>query len=107
MEKTSLPEPSSKTITALVVDDEGCTRMVHRMLLSRQGIEAVLAENGKEAATKELRNMGIRCFICGVSGGSSGESKEDFKESGMDLYQQKPLNAQKLAFILQKLKNDG
>jgi hypothetical protein len=51
--------------------------------------------------------MGIRCFICGVSGGSSGESKEDFKESGMDLYQQKPLDAQKLAFILQKLKNDG
>jgi CheY-like chemotaxis protein len=49
MEKTSLPEPPSKTITALVVDDEGCTRMLHRMLLSRQGIEAVLAENGKEA----------------------------------------------------------
>ena len=49
MEKTSLLEPSSKTITALVVDDEDCTRMVHRMLLFRQGIEAVLAENGKEA----------------------------------------------------------
>jgi CheY-like chemotaxis protein len=49
MEKNALREPSSKTITALVVDDERATRMLHRTLLAGQGIQAQVAENGKLA----------------------------------------------------------
>ncbi|KAE8099768.1 hypothetical protein FH972_017722 [Carpinus fangiana] len=105
MEKTALREPSSKTITALVVDDERATLMLHRALLAGQGIQAQVAENGK--ATKELRSMGICCLIAGVSGGSTEQQKQEFMEAGLDDYLDKPLNAAKLSSILHKLKNDG
>ena len=49
MEKTALREPSSKAITALVVDDERATRKLHRTLLAGQGIQAQVAENGEVA----------------------------------------------------------
>ncbi|XP_059432492.1 two-component response regulator 24-like [Corylus avellana] len=131
MERTSLPGPSSKKLTALVVDDTLLTRLIHRNLLAGHGIKAQLAENGKDAvdfirsgqrfdlilmdkempvmdgteATKELRSMGIHCFIAGLSAVSSAGGKEEFKQSGLDLFQEKPLDDTKLTFILQKFKN--
>ena len=61
--------------------------------------------NGVEA-TKELRAMGIRSTIVGVSSHSMEEEIVKFMEAGLDEYQEKPLNKVKLSSILDKSKHN-
>ncbi|KDP26430.1 hypothetical protein JCGZ_17588 [Jatropha curcas] len=120
-------------ITALVVDDDITNRIIHRRLLQHLGIENQEVKNGKEAvdihcpgtffdlilmdmdmpimngieATKQLRAMGIRSTIVGVSTRSIQEQVQEFMEAGLDGYQEKPLTNAKLISILDKINHNG
>ncbi|KAJ9169711.1 hypothetical protein P3X46_017871 [Hevea brasiliensis] len=120
-------------ITALVVDDDTTNRTIHRRLLQNLGIENQEVRNGKEAidlhcsgrnfdlilmdmdmpimngieATKQLRAMGIRSTIAGVSTRSMEERVQEFMEAGLDDYQEKPLTSAKLISILHKINHNA
>ncbi|KAK8611749.1 hypothetical protein V6N13_131791 [Hibiscus sabdariffa] len=116
-------------MTALVVDDNTVNRMIHHRLLDNLGIENVAVVNGKEAvdihcsgktfdlilmdmdmpvmngieATRQLREMGIRSMIAGVSTRSMEREIREFIEAGLDDYQEKPLTMSKLISIIHKI----
>lgn len=57
-------------------------------------------------ATKQLRSMGIRDMIVGVSSSSRGaENVQQFMEAGLDEYYTKPLTVDTLKAILDKIKS--
>ncbi|KAL4324159.1 hypothetical protein GQ457_11G003470 [Hibiscus cannabinus] len=119
----------SNKMTALVVDDNTVNRMIHHRLLDNLGIENVAVVNGKEAvdihcsgktfdlilmdmdmpvmngieATRQLREMGIRSMIAGVSTRSMEREIREFIEAGLDDYQEKPLTMSKLISIVHKI----
>ncbi|XP_050234660.1 two-component response regulator 24-like [Mercurialis annua] len=117
-------------MSALVVDDDAINRKIHRKILENLGIENQEVRNGKEAieiicsgrkfdlilmdrdmpimngieATKQLRGMGIRSTIAGVSTRSSSSEVEEFMEAGLDDFQEKPLTPAKLKNIIDNIK---
>ncbi|XP_030549514.1 two-component response regulator 24-like [Rhodamnia argentea] len=118
-------------VTALVVDDDTVSQMIHHKLLNILGIENDVVVNGKQAvdihlsgkkfdlilmdrdmpvmngieATKKLRDMGIRSTIAGVSSHSSSKEKQEFFEAGLDVYHEKPLSVAKLLSVVSKIKH--
>ncbi|XP_030549472.1 two-component response regulator 24-like [Rhodamnia argentea] len=118
-------------VTALVVDDDKVSQMIHHQLLNILGIENDVVVDGKQAvdihlsgkkfdlilmdrdmpvmngieATKKLRDMGIRSTIAGVSSHSSSKEKQEFIEAGLDVYHEKPLSAAKLLSVVSKMKH--
>ncbi|KAI6694491.1 hypothetical protein NL676_022201 [Syzygium grande] len=124
--------PKSK-VTALVVDDDKVSQMIHHKLLNILGIENDVVENGKEAvdihlsgkkfnlilmdrdmpvmngieATKKLRDMGIRSTIAGVSSHSFSKEKQEFIEAGLDVYYEKPLSVAKLLSVVSNMEQKG
>lgn len=54
-------------------------------------------------ATKQLRAMGVRSTIAGVSTWSSEQRVQEFMQAGLDDYQAKPLTSAKLISILNKI----
>ncbi|KAK7262293.1 hypothetical protein RJT34_29859 [Clitoria ternatea] len=51
-------------ISALVVDDSATIRLLHKGLCN---MEPTIARNGKETATRQLREMGVKSKIVGVT----------------------------------------
>ncbi|XP_011004847.1 PREDICTED: two-component response regulator ARR22-like [Populus euphratica] len=120
-------------ITALVVDDDRIIKTIHSKLLSKLGIENHVAANGKEAvdlhcsgkkfdlivmdrempimngieATRELRALGIRSIIVGVSTRSLGQEIQEFMDAGLDYYQEKPLTSSKVISILHQINHNS
>ncbi|CAL1400278.1 unnamed protein product [Linum trigynum] len=108
----------------LVVDDDRILRKMHKMMLTRLGIEVEVAVNGKEAvdlhlagasfhlvlmdlqmpvmdgsqATKELRGMGVTSPIVGVTAACA--EKAAFLASGLTDCVSKPLTISKIANYL-------
>ncbi|KAI4300113.1 hypothetical protein L6164_033527 [Bauhinia variegata] len=121
---------SGAQLTALVVDDDMVNQKIHQRLLNSVGVKNKTVGNGKEAvdihcsgqsfdlilmdmdmpimngieATKKLRAMGIHSTIAGISTRSVEAQVNEFKEAGLDDYQEKPLTLDKLNSILHKIK---
>ncbi|KAL2923481.1 Two-component response regulator 24, partial [Bienertia sinuspersici] len=115
--------------SALVVDDNAIIRNVAQMLLNNHGFETKVVENGEEAvaiftagnsfdvvimdmempvmdgvqATKELRAMGVKSLIYGVTASDSKSDIQAFIEAGLDEYFEKPLNLMIINNILKRL----
>ncbi|CAI0385289.1 unnamed protein product [Linum tenue] len=114
------------SLKVLVVDDEPMMRTIHKAQLVRAGINDVeVAANGKDAvdlhvngatfdlilmdlhmpimdgcqATKELRAMGVKSSIVGVTS-SGGAEKTAFLASGLDDCVSKPFVLQQIAHYL-------
>ncbi|KAJ6692594.1 TWO-COMPONENT RESPONSE REGULATOR [Salix purpurea] len=126
---TSNGSSTGTKITALVVDDDRVINAIHCKLLNKLGIENHVAANGKEVvdlhcsgkkfdlilmdrdmpimngieATRELRAMGVRSIIVGVSTRSIKQEIQEFMDSGLDDYQEKPLTSSKVISILRKI----
>ncbi|KAL1560492.1 two-component response regulator 24-like [Salvia divinorum] len=118
-----------RKISALVVDDDRVIRVVEEKLLVRFGLETKVAKNGKEAldlfvagntfdfvvmdmempvmdgpeATRALRARGVDCMIVGVTSRGDGPEKAEFEAAGLNCCWEKPLNAQIVGTILDKL----
>ncbi|KAL2345852.1 hypothetical protein Fmac_007137 [Flemingia macrophylla] len=111
-------------ISALIVDDDSIIRKIHKTMLERLfNMEARTAKDGKEAvdlcrsgakfdvifmdrempimdgveATKELRAMGVKSMIVGISASASGE---DFVAAGSNHCFEKPLDLAKVELVL-------
>ncbi|XP_030549473.1 two-component response regulator 24-like [Rhodamnia argentea] len=101
-------------VTALVVDDDKVSQMIHHQLLKILGIENHVVGNVKEAVEihssgkkfililmdrdrpvmngiEKLRDMGVRSTISGVSSHSLSEERQEFIDAGLDDYHEKPL----------------
>ncbi|XP_050383647.1 two-component response regulator 24 [Argentina anserina] len=119
-----------KKIYALIVEDDRVTQMRHQMLLNRFNCEIQVAGNGKEAvdlyrlgastfdvvlmdmempvmdgleATRELRAMGFKGLIVGVTSRELEFAKPVFKEAGADDCYEKPLTAEHVTSILEEI----
>ncbi|KAI9377144.1 hypothetical protein POPTR_019G025000v4 [Populus trichocarpa] len=116
----------------LVVDDDTVVRMVHRMLVTSLGLKVQEAKNGKEAvdlhingasfdlilmdmempimngptATRELRAMGVKSTIIGVTSCTFESVHKDFIEAGLDHCVAKPLTLAQIASFLPKSNNN-
>ncbi|KAE9585514.1 putative histidine kinase response regulator and transcription factor RR-A-type family [Lupinus albus] len=123
------PQDLTTNLTALVVDDNKLTRMLHQRLLNKAGVKNHAVENGKEAvdihcsaqsfdmilmdkdmpimngieATKKLRSMGIGSMIVGVSSSSKEEEIREFMEAGLNDYKVKPFTFTMLSSIIDKI----
>ncbi|XP_021746944.1 two-component response regulator ARR22-like [Chenopodium quinoa] len=119
----------AKNFTALVVDDTAIIRKIEEMLLNSKGFKTKVVENGQEAvntfiegnsfdviimdmempimdgiqATKELRAMGVKGLIFGVTSSESKSDIQAFVEAGLDEYFPKPLDFVKIDNILKRL----
>ncbi|GAB2211728.1 hypothetical protein Drorol1_Dr00025061 [Drosera rotundifolia] len=117
---------SSVTLSALVVDDDALLRLMHTRLLEHEGWLVKAVVNGREAvelfregehfdlvlmdkempvldgvnATAELRAMGAKCHIVGVTSCTDASDVESFLRAGLDAIQGKPLDQVKLHRIL-------
>ncbi|KAG6416769.1 hypothetical protein SASPL_124207 [Salvia splendens] len=117
--------------SALVVDDNKMIRKVEEKLLARFGFETKVVENGEKAlklfddgytfdvvvmdmempvmngpvATRALRARGVDCMIVGVTSCGDGPEKAEFEASGLNCCWEKPLNAEIVGTILNKLDN--
>ncbi|XP_021746947.1 two-component response regulator ARR22-like [Chenopodium quinoa] len=119
----------AKKFTALVVDDTAIIRNIEEMLLNSKGFKTKVVENGQEAVntfiegnsfdviimdmempimdgiqeTKELRAMGVKGLIFGVTNSESKSYIQAFVEVGLDEYFPKPLDFVKIDNILKRL----
>ncbi|XP_048500191.1 two-component response regulator 24 [Beta vulgaris subsp. vulgaris] len=116
-----------KKFKALVVDDDSINRAINMKFLGRNGFEIIkIAKNGQEAveyfhagdkfdlvvmdmempimdgiqATKEIRAMGVKSLIIGMSASSSQAKIQEFVSAGLDDFYAKPMNMAKLAAIM-------
>ncbi|XP_057533029.1 two-component response regulator 24-like [Amaranthus tricolor] len=118
-------------MNALIVDDNALIGNVAQKLLDSYGFATKIVENGQQAvdifnagnsfdvvfmdmempimdgikATKELRAMGVKSLIFGVTTSESKSDIKAFKEAGLDEYFEKPLNFVKIDSVLRRLKN--
>ncbi|KAJ6858293.1 two-component response regulator 24-like [Populus alba x Populus x berolinensis] len=118
--------------TMLVVDDDTVVRMVHKMLVTSLGLKVQEVKNGKEAvdlhingasfdlilmdmempilngptATRELRAMGVKSIIVGVTSHTSESIHKDFMEAGLNHCVAKPMTIAKIVSFLPKSKNN-
>ncbi|KAK1259862.1 Histidine kinase 1 [Acorus gramineus] len=114
---------------ALVVDDNCVIRRIHKMLLTKLGVDSLDVENGKQAvdlflaggkfdivlmdrempvmngieATKILRSMGMKTKIVGVSANSEKKDIKEFMDAGIDEFLPKPIDRAKLAAIIDNI----
>ncbi|XP_021741120.1 two-component response regulator ARR22-like [Chenopodium quinoa] len=119
----------AKKFTALVVDNNIVVQNVEQMLLHKKGFETKVVENGQEAvnifsegnsfdvvfmemklpimdgiqATKELRAMGVKCLIFGMTTSESKFDIQAFLEAGLDGCILKPLDFVKIDSALKCL----
>ncbi|OMO50912.1 hypothetical protein COLO4_37866 [Corchorus olitorius] len=103
------------------------------MQLKKFGLKPKIVENGKKAvdlylaggtfnlilmdkemhvmdgveATRELRATGVNSLIVGVTSRGSPYEKKAFMEAGLDFCFEKPLTAEKITFLLQKLNKNN
>ncbi|CAK7341251.1 unnamed protein product [Dovyalis caffra] len=122
----------SNSFSVLVVDDDTVVRMVHRMLMTSIGLEVQEVKNGKEAvdlhhagasfdlilmdmempimngpaATRELRAMGVKSNIVGVTSRTSESVHKDFMEAGLNHCVAKPLTIEKIDSFLPDSNNN-
>ncbi|XP_061943835.1 two-component response regulator 24-like [Populus nigra] len=120
------------SFTVLVVDDDTVVRMVHKMLVTSLGLKVQEARNGKEvvdlhingasfdlilmdmempimngpAATRELRAMGVKSTIIGVTSCTFEFVHKDFIEAGLDHCVAKPLTIAQIVSFLPKSNNN-
>nr|GMD11662.1 two-component response regulator ARR22-like [Ipomoea batatas] len=118
-----------KGLRALVVEDDTTTQMVHKMLLKKYGVEAQVAKNGEEAvelhrfgarfdlllmdkempvkdgvnATRELRELGVKSMIVGVTSHGPGAVRDEFMAAGLDECLMKPLGADMVLRLINQL----
>ncbi|XP_021722018.1 two-component response regulator ARR22-like [Chenopodium quinoa] len=107
-----------KKFTALIVDDNVLVRKIEQAFLNKKGFETKFVENGKEVvnifnegnsfdvvimemklpvmdeiqATKELRAMGVKCLIFGMTTSEAKSDIQSFIEAGLDECFPKPLD---------------
>ncbi|XP_061943836.1 two-component response regulator 24-like [Populus nigra] len=120
------------SFSVLVVDDDTVIRMVHRRLMTGLGLKVQEAKNGKEAvdlhingasfdlilmdmempimngptATRELRAIGVKSIIVGVTSHTSESIHKDFMEAGLNHCVAKPMTIAKIASFLPKSNNN-
>ncbi|KAK9747700.1 hypothetical protein RND81_02G009800 [Saponaria officinalis] len=118
-----------KKYNALIVDDDIVVRNVHKKYLSKNGFEIQMAENGIQAleffhagnqfdlvimdlemplmdgiqATKEIRRLGVRSLIIGMSSCTIESKIEEFMSAGLDDFYATPMNMAKIAAIVRRL----
>ncbi|XP_031131951.1 two-component response regulator ARR22-like [Ipomoea triloba] len=118
-----------KGLRALVVEDDRAMQMVHKMLLEKYGLEAQVANNGEEAvelhrsgarfdlllmdkdmpvkdgvnATRELREMGVKSMIVGVTSHEPGAVMDEFIAAGLDECLTKPLGQEVILGFINQL----
>ncbi|KAM7253769.1 hypothetical protein ACFE04_031451 [Oxalis oulophora] len=119
-----------KKLSALIVDDDRIIRMISKATLKKVCIEEIEAvENGQKAidchlegktfdiivmdldmpikngvqATTELRAMGVKNAIVGVTAATSEKDKQDFIEAGIDCLFAKPLTVEMVQAVVSKL----
>ncbi|EXB93126.1 Two-component response regulator [Morus notabilis] len=123
-------DEDQKKLSVLIVDDSSLIRLLHMTMVTRAGMEAQLAEDGKKAvdlhrsrasfdlilmdmempvmngveATRELRAMGVETMIVGVTSNSEGPERQAFVEAGLNDCYTKPLNDDKVAALVQAIK---
>ncbi|XP_021841521.2 two-component response regulator 24-like [Spinacia oleracea] len=117
---------NAKKFSALVVGDDSTNRAINLKYLRRNGFETEIAQNGLEAveffrmgykfdlvvmdmempimdgfqATQEIRAMGVRSLMIGMSSTSSQVKIQEFVSAGLDHYYPKPMNMAKLVAII-------
>ncbi|KAI4332303.1 hypothetical protein L6164_017225 [Bauhinia variegata] len=122
-----------RKISALVVDDDTCTRLIHKRMLEKFNMEVKAVANGKAAvdlyqagayfdvifmdhempvmdgaeATKELRGMGVKSLIVGVTSLAGVSERNRFMDSGLDQCFEKPLTHEMVEVMLRKLKKES
>uniref|UniRef100_A0A803LFK1 Response regulatory domain-containing protein n=1 Tax=Chenopodium quinoa TaxID=63459 RepID=A0A803LFK1_CHEQI len=115
-----------KKFNALIVGDDSTNRAINKKYLGKNGFEIGVAKNGQEAveyfqvgyrfdlvlmdmempvmdglqATGEIRALGVRSLIIGMSSTSSQVKIQEFVNAGLDAYYPKPMNMAKLAAIV-------
>ncbi|KAH7837178.1 hypothetical protein Vadar_010667 [Vaccinium darrowii] len=120
---------SGKKFSVLVVDDDPVIQRIHRVFLDRFGFETQVVGNGKEAvdlfcsgasfhlvlmdwdmpimdgpkATRELRRMGVRSMIVGMTSRDRDSEKQEFVRAGSDDCCSKPLTSNTVTSLLQQL----
>ncbi|KAF8017650.1 hypothetical protein BT93_H2754 [Corymbia citriodora subsp. variegata] len=120
-------------LAVLIVDDDAVVRKVHEKLASQlkvaKQVQTETATNGKEAldlhlsgssfdiilmemdlpimdgpeVTKELRAMGVKSMIVGVTSRDSQVEKTAFMVAGLDECLEKPLTADKISSLVETL----
>ncbi|KAL9320431.1 hypothetical protein ACSQ67_012270 [Phaseolus vulgaris] len=115
-------------ISALIVDDDAMIRKIHKAMLERLfNMDAKTVNDGKEAvelyrcganfdiifmdkempimdgheATKELRGMGVKSLIVGITTRADGKDTEEFLGAGSNYCFEKPLDRTKVEQVLQ------
>ncbi|KAJ1413823.1 Signal transduction response regulator, receiver domain [Sesbania bispinosa] len=128
---TKISDKKTK-LSALIVDDDGVIRSIHKAMLEGLfKIETKLAKNGKEAvdlhcsganfdivfmdrempimdgieATKQLRAMGVKSMIVGITTRADGKEGEEFLAAGLNKCFGKPLTSAIIEAVLQDLQN--
>ncbi|KAH7659579.1 Histidine kinase protein [Dioscorea alata] len=119
-------------LRALVVNDSKFEQVLLVAVLSRVGVETLVADNEKEAleviqegvildliimdremhdlddgihATRKLRAMGVTAKIIGISTEDMREAELEFLNAGADEYLTKPVKKEKLMSILEEIDN--
>nr|KYP71852.1 Two-component response regulator ARR22 [Cajanus cajan] len=122
---------ANNKISALIVDDDSIIRKIHKTMLERLfNIEAETVKDGKEAvelcrsganfdiifmdrempimdgaeATKQLRAMGVKSTIVGITTRAGGEDREEFLAAGSNHCFEKPLDRAKVEVVLREHK---
>ncbi|RDX99792.1 Two-component response regulator ARR22, partial [Mucuna pruriens] len=129
MESNKQWSPGEKKISALIVDDDAIIRKIHKTMLERLfNMETETVKDGKEAvdlfrsgtnfdiifmdkempimdgaqATKQLRDMGVKSLIVGITTRANGKDKEEFLAAGSNHCFEKPLDRAKIELVLQE-----
>ncbi|GER36777.1 response regulator [Striga asiatica] len=109
-----------KRVRAMVVDDDPIVRKLHCMYLNKHGLENEVAKNGQEALDlfdsgksfdlvlmdlemPELRAMGVKAMIVGVTACAVEEERAAFMAAGLDGCIDKPLAGRAFIVILDEL----
>ncbi|XP_022759786.1 two-component response regulator ORR42-like [Durio zibethinus] len=116
-------------LTALLVDGNRFCRTIEQGLLRAYGVETLAVDNGRAAveliasgvkfnlividmllpilngleATRQIRAMGVRCKMLGVTACSYEREREAFLAAGVDVFIEKPLSPEILVPILREL----
>ncbi|XVE72820.1 hypothetical protein DITRI_Ditri11bG0069300 [Diplodiscus trichospermus] len=116
-------------LTALVVDGDRFCRMVEQGLLRAYGVETQAVDNGRAAVeliaaganfnlividmvlpvlngletARQIRAMGVRSKMLGLSARSNERERQAFLAAGVDEFIEKPLDPENLVPILREL----
>lgn len=122
-----LQDHSGHNPRVLIVEDNFLNRKVLRKLLDSLNVESDDAENGKQAvelvrkgvpydmilmdkempimdgheATRELRSMGVKCPIVGLTGNALDSDRNQFLAAGVDNFFTKPISRHQLVRLLE------